>query len=174
VLRPERLPPVQLQRLQKPALLRSRCAVATDAAAVATVVAATAAAVFAAAARTAAALLAAAFLAAVAAADAAVAAAAADVVAAAAAAVAAAAAGARRPAALAALVVACVASAPPRAPRESLGASSGGSDVEVRTSSLEDRGSRLSGLRGPSSSPRLGAARKICAFAPWEGSGNAF
>ena len=46
--------------------------------------------------------------------------------------------------------------------------------VEVRTSSLEDRGSRLSGLRGPSSSPRLDAARKTGAFGPREGSGDRF
>ena len=39
----------------------------------------------------------------------------------------------------------------------------------VRSSSLGGRGSRLFGLRGPSSSPRLDAAPNICAFGPQRG-----
>ena len=38
-------------------------------------------------------------------------------------------------------------------------------------SNLEPRGSRLFGLRGPSSSPRLDAAWNICQIRPWEGFG---
>ena len=49
-----------------------------------------------------------------------------------------------------------------------------GLHAEVRSSNLEDRGSRLSGLRGPSSSLPLDAARKTCTFGPREGSWDPF